>query len=31
MQSKFEVLSIDQGWKYVDRETGELYKVFTMK
>jgi class 3 adenylate cyclase len=31
MQSKFELLSIDQGWKYVDRETGELYKVFTMK
>ena len=31
IQSKFELLSIDQGWKYVDRETGELYKVFTMK
>jgi class 3 adenylate cyclase len=31
MQSKFELLSIDQGWKYLDRETGELYKVFTMK
>ena len=31
MQSKFELLYIDQGWKYVDRETGELYKVFTMK
>lgn len=31
MQSKFALLSIDQGWKYVDRETGELYKVFTMK
>lgn len=31
IQSKFELLSVDQGWKYVDRETGELYKVFTMK
>lgn len=31
IQSKFNFLSIDQGWKYVDRETGELYKVFTMK
>lgn len=31
IQSKFNLLSIDQGWKYVDRETGELYKVFTMK
>jgi adenylate cyclase len=31
MQSKFALLSINQGWKYVDRETGELYKVFTMK
>jgi adenylate cyclase len=31
IQSKFELLSIDQDWKYVDRETGELYKVFTMK
>jgi len=31
IQSKFELLSIDRGWKYVDRETGELYKVFTMK
>jgi adenylate cyclase len=31
IQSKFELLSIDQGWKYIDRETGELYKVFTMK
>lgn len=31
IQSKFELLAIDQGWKYVDRETGELYKVFTMK
>lgn len=31
MQSKFALLSIDQGWKYVDRGTGELYKVFTMK
>jgi class 3 adenylate cyclase len=31
IQSKFELLSIDQGWKYVDRETGELYKVFTTK
>ena len=31
IQAKFELLSIDQGWKYVDRETGELYKVFTMK
>ena len=31
IQSKFELLSIDQGWKYVDRKTGELYKVFTMK
>jgi adenylate cyclase len=31
IQSKFKLLSIDQGWKYVDRETGELYKVFTMK
>lgn len=30
-QSKFNLLSIDQDWKYVDRETGELYKVFTMK
>lgn len=31
IQSKFNLLSIDQDWKYVDRETGELYKVFTMK
>ena len=31
IQSKFELLSVDQGWKYVDRETGELYKVFTMR
>jgi class 3 adenylate cyclase len=31
IQSKFELLSVDQGWKYVDRETGELYKVFTKK
>ncbi len=31
IQSKFELLSIKKGWKYVDRETGELYKVFTMK
>jgi len=31
IQTKFELLSIDRGWKYVDRETGELYKVFTMK
>ena len=31
IQSKFELLAVDQGWKYVDRETGELYKVFTMK
>ena len=28
IQSKFNLLSIDQDWKYVDRETGELYKVF---
>jgi len=31
IQSKFELLSVAQGWKYVDRETGELYKVFTMR
>ena len=31
IQSKFNLLSIDQDWKYVDRETGELYKVFTLK
>ena len=31
IQSKFNLLSIDQDWKYVDRETGEFYKVFTMK
>lgn len=31
IQSKFELLTINKGWKYVDRETGELYKVFTMK
>ena len=31
IQSKFNLSSIDQGWKYVDRETDELYKVFTMK
>ncbi|MGZ8887299.1 MAG: hypothetical protein ACXW1A_03460 [Nitrososphaeraceae archaeon] len=31
IQSKFELLTINKGWKYVDRETDELYKVFTMK
>jgi adenylate cyclase len=31
IQSKFELLSIKKEWKYVDRETGEVYKVFTMK
>lgn len=31
IQSKFKLLTINKGWKYVDRETGELYKVFTMK
>lgn len=30
-QSKFQLLTINKGWKYVDRETDELYKVFTMK
>jgi adenylate cyclase len=31
IQSKFELLSIKKEWKYVDRETSEVYKVFTMK
>ncbi|MGZ5489517.1 MAG: hypothetical protein ACXW2E_04250 [Nitrososphaeraceae archaeon] len=31
IQSKFELLTINKGWKYVDRETDELYKVFTTK
>lgn len=30
-QSKFQLLTINKGWKYVDRETDELYKVFTIK
>jgi adenylate cyclase len=30
-QSKFHLLTINKGWKYVDRETDELYKVFTIK
>ena len=30
-QSKFQLLTINKDWKYVDRETDELYKVFTMK
>ncbi len=30
-QSKFQLLPTNKGWKYVDRETDELYKVFTMK
>jgi adenylate cyclase len=31
IQSKFELLSIKKEWKYVDRETSEVYKVFSMK
>lgn len=31
IQSEFELLIIDQEWKYVDRETDELYKVYTLK
>jgi class 3 adenylate cyclase len=31
IQSKFELLSIKKDWKYVDRKTSEVYKVFTMK
>lgn len=30
-QSKFQLLTINKDWKYVDRETDELYKVFTIK
>ncbi len=30
-QSKFQLLPTNKGWKYVDRETDELYKVFTIK
>ena len=30
-QSKFHLLTINKGWKYVDRETDEVYKVFTIK
>ena len=30
-QSKFKLLDLNQEWKYVDRETGERYKVYTSK